>query len=67
MKGAKDRMSKACDIYDPLISTKKTKAVNQLAPRKPYIEQTITVNGQTLPCRAFILTNICHKPCRAYF
>ena len=48
MQGAVDRKSKACDNFQPTISTKKTEVVHQPAPGKPYSEPTITVNGQTL-------------------
>ena len=48
MQGAVDRMSKACDNFQLTISTKKTEIVHQSAPKKPYSEPTITVNGQKL-------------------
>ena len=48
MQGAVDRMSKACDIFQLTISTKKTEVVHQPAPGKPYSEPTITVNGHKL-------------------
>ena len=48
MQGAVDRMSKACDNFQLTIGTKKTEVVHQPAPGKPYIEPTITVNGQKL-------------------
>ena len=38
-----DRMSKACDNFQLTSSTKKT-FNSQVAPGKPYSEQTITVN-----------------------
>ena len=47
MQGAVDRMSKACDNFQPTVSTK-TEIVHQPAPGKPYIEPTITVNEQKL-------------------
>ena len=48
MQGAVDRMSKACDNFQLTISTKMTEVVHQPAPRKPYSEPSITVNGQKL-------------------
>ena len=39
------KVSQSCDLT---ISTKKTEAVHQPAPGKPYNEPTITVNGQNL-------------------
>ena len=49
MLGVVDRMSKACDIFQLTISTKKkTEVVHQPTPGKPYSEPTITVNGQKL-------------------
>ena len=48
IQGAVDRMPKACDNFQLTISTKKTEAVHQPAPGKPYSEPTITVNGQKL-------------------
>ena len=48
MKGAVDRMSKACDNFQFTISTKMTEVVHQPAPGKPYSEPTITVNGQNI-------------------
>ena len=41
-------MSQACDNYDLAISTKRTEAVHQPAPGKPYGEPTITVNRQKM-------------------
>ena len=46
--GTVDRMSKACDNFQPTISTKKTEVVHQPAPGNPYSEPTITVNVQKL-------------------
>ena len=46
MQGAVDRMSKACDNFQLIISTKKSEVVHQPAPGKPHSEPTITVNGQ---------------------
>ena len=40
--------SQSCDNFDLTISTKKTEAVQQPAPGKPYNEPTITVNGEKL-------------------
>ena len=48
MQRVMDQVSKLCDNNDLTISTKKTEVVHQPAPGKPYNEQTITVNGQTL-------------------
>ena len=52
MHGDVDRMSKACDNFQLIISTnistKKTEVVHPPAPGKPYSEPTITVNGQKL-------------------
>ena len=48
MHRAMDQVSQSCDNYDLTISTKKTEVVHQPVPGKPYIEQTITVNGQKL-------------------
>ena len=48
MQGAVDCMSKACDNFQLIISTKKTEVVHQPAPGKLYSEPTITVNGQKL-------------------
>ena len=46
MQRAMYQVSQSCDNYDLTISTKKTEVVHQPAPRKPYNEPTITVNGQ---------------------
>ena len=43
-----DQVSDSCDSYALTISIKKTEAVYQLAPGKPYKEPTITVKGQRL-------------------
>ena len=48
MQRAMDQVSQSCDNYDLTICTKKTEAVHQPAPGKPYNEPTITVNGQKL-------------------
>ena len=48
MQGAVDRMSKVCDNFQLIISTKKTEEVHRPSPGKPYSEPTITVNGQKL-------------------
>ena len=40
--------SSACDNFGLNISSKKTEVMNQVAPRKPYEEPVITVNGQNL-------------------
>ena len=48
MQRAMDQVAQSCDNYDLTISTKKTEAVHQPAPGKPYNEPTITVNGQKL-------------------
>ena len=48
MQRAMDQVSKSCNSYDLTISTKKTEAVHQPAPKKPYNEPTITLNGQKL-------------------
>ena len=45
MQEAMDRVSQACDNHDLTISMKTTEVVYQPAPRKPYSEPTITVNG----------------------
>ena len=46
---ALDRVSQACDNYDINVSTKtKTEVMCQPASGKPYLKQTITVNGQKL-------------------
>ncbi|KYO18850.1 hypothetical protein Y1Q_0009257 [Alligator mississippiensis] len=37
-----------CDNFGLTINTKKTEVMHQPAPGKPYVEPTITVNGQTL-------------------
>ena len=42
------RVSQACDSYDLKISAKKTEVMYQGTPGKPYIEPTLTVNGQRL-------------------
>ena len=47
-QGAVDHMSKACDNFQPTISTKQNEVVHQPAPGKPDSEPTITVNGQKL-------------------
>ena len=44
MQRAIDQVSQSCDNYDLTISTKKTEAVHQTAPGKPYNERTTTVN-----------------------
>ena len=43
-----DQVSDSCDSYDLTISIKKTEAVYQPGPGKPYKEPTITVKGQRL-------------------
>ncbi|KAG6939371.1 hypothetical protein G0U57_001470 [Chelydra serpentina] len=43
-----DYFSSACDNFGLTINIKKTKVMYQPAPRKPYIEPALTVNGQTL-------------------
>ena len=48
LKRVMDQVSQSCDNYDLTVSTKKTEVVHQPAPRKPYNESTITVNGQKL-------------------
>ena len=48
MQRAMDQVSQSCDNYDLTISTKKTEVVHQPAPRKPYNEPNITVNGKNL-------------------
>ena len=47
-KKAMVQVSQSCVNYDLTISTKKTEAVHQPAPGKPYNEPTITVDGQKL-------------------
>ena len=46
MKKGVDQVSDTCDKYDLTISIKKTEAVYQPAPGKPYKEPTITVKDQ---------------------
>ena len=48
MQRAMDQVSQSCDNYDLTISTKKTEAVHQTAPGKPYNERTTTVNCKKL-------------------
>ena len=48
MQKGMDQVSDSCDSYDLTISIKKTEAVYQPAPGKPYKEPTITVKGQRL-------------------
>ena len=48
MQKVVDQVSDSCDSYDLTISIKKTEAVYQPAPGKPYKEPTITVKGQRL-------------------
>ena len=48
MQRAVDKDSYSCNNYGVTINTKKTEAVHQPAPGKPYNEPTITVNGQKL-------------------
>ena len=48
MQKGVDQVSDSCDSYDLTISIKKTEAVYQPAPGKPYKEPTITVKGQRL-------------------
>ena len=43
-----DQVSDSCDSNDLTISNKKTEAVYQPAPGKPYKDPTITVKGQRL-------------------
>ena len=43
-----DQVSDSGDSYDLTISIKKTEAVYQSAPVKPYKEPSITVKGQGL-------------------
>ena len=43
-----DQVSQSYDNHDHTISTRKTEVVHQQAPRKPYNEPTITVEGQEL-------------------
>lgn len=43
-----DLFTTACDDFGLTISTKKTEVLHKSAPRAPYKEPTITVNGQTL-------------------
>ena len=43
-----DKLSTTCTNLGLTISTKKTEMLHQPAPRKPYAEPNITVNGQRL-------------------
>ena len=43
-----DLFSNACSNFGLTISTKKTEVMYQPAPKKPYQEHTVTVNGQKL-------------------
>ena len=48
MQESMDKFSKACDDFGLTISTKKTEVMHQPAPAAPYVEPTITVNGEKL-------------------
>ena len=48
MQKCVDQVSDSCDNYDLTISIKKTEAVYQPAPDKPYKEPTIIVKAQRL-------------------
>ena len=48
MQHSVDRFSNACDNFDFMISTKKTKVMHQPAPGKLYVEPKITVNSLRL-------------------
>jgi len=48
MQQSMDLFSSACDNFGLLISIKKTEVMYQPAPKKPYIEPSISVNGQKL-------------------
>ena len=48
MQHSMDLLSSACTNFGLTISTKKTEVMYQPAPKKPYQEPSITVNGQRL-------------------
>lgn len=47
MQQSMDHFSSACDNFGLIINIK-TEVMYQPAPGKPYVQSTITVNGQTL-------------------
>ena len=48
MQHSVDKFVEACNNFSLMISTKKTEVLYQLALGNPYVEPTITVNGQRL-------------------
>ena len=48
MQFSTDRFSDPCNNFGLTISTKKTEVMHQPAPRKPYVEPNISINGQRL-------------------
>ena len=48
MQRSVDKFSDACNDFGLTISIKKTEVMHQPAPGKPYVEHSVTANGQRL-------------------